>query len=195
MSASRPRVHKDLDFNIYLQAKDDGKDFELWDMRYDPRDRSNKFNAPHFPYHFPYYGPQVAAFLPRVERLCILFRYHPQAEHTWTFDITHNSPPTGNNGYAVTAEDVLGGIYDGLQQLPSGEDMEFSKEHNDLANTARVERCKLFGLDVRREPVRRIDYLKGVTGFCAFAGLDNYKRHMSTPTLRIQLEDVPPKQW
>lgn len=193
MSASRPRVHKDLDFYTYKQAKDEGRYIELWDMRYNPLDRNNKFRAPLFPYHFPYYGPQVAAFLPRVYRLCILFRYHPRADYNWTFDITHIGPPTGNNGIAVTAEDVLAGIYAGLQAYPSCEDLEFSKEHNDLAETARLERCQLFGLDAAEEPLRRIDFLKGVTGYCAFAGLDNYTRHMSTPVLKIQLQHVPPK--
>ncbi|KAI5122668.1 hypothetical protein M0805_007928 [Coniferiporia weirii] len=191
MSNSKPRVHKDLDYHTYFPPYPEGTPPQLWDMRYDPRERGGVFNGPRFPYHFTYYGPRTTAVMPRVERLCVLFRYHPEVRSYWTFDIMHRGPPSGPDGYAVTAEDVLGSIYEQLRLEPSEEDRRNSKDHNRLAEKARLERCELFGLDKRREPVRRIDYVKGVLGFCAFAGLSGYDRHLSTPLLRIFLADVP----
>ena len=128
--------------------------------------------------------------MPRVDRLCVLFRYHPTVDSCWTFDIIHRGPPSPNDGFAVTAEDVLVGIYENLQRPATEEDRRNSSEHNSLAEKARLERCQLFGLDKRREPVRRIDYMKGVLGYCAFAGLSGYNRHLATTTLRIYLVDV-----
>lgn len=128
--------------------------------------------------------------MPRVDRLCVLFRFHPSLDSCWTFDIVHHGNPSPTDGYAVTAEDVLVGIYQHLQMLASEEDKRHSAQHNEMAERARLERCQLFGLDKRREPVRRIDYMKGVLGFCAFAGLSGYNRHLATTTLRIYLLDV-----
>ncbi|THH10055.1 hypothetical protein EW145_g1608 [Phellinidium pouzarii] len=192
MSNSKPRVHKDLDHLTYFpKIGTIDPPPRLWDMRYDPRERGGVFNAPRFPYRFNYYGPRTTAVMPRVDRLCVLFRYHPTVSSFWTFDITHLGAPTGQDGYAVTAEDVLGGIYEQLRFEPSEEDRRNCEEHNQAAERARIERCELFKLDKKREPVRRIDYVKGVLGYCAFAGLSGYDRHLSTPLLRIYLTDVP----
>ncbi|KAL5520465.1 hypothetical protein ACEPAG_9689 [Sanghuangporus baumii] len=194
MTSSKPRIHKDLDHHQYTLRSPKEKNL-FWDMRYDPRDRNNQFREPRFPYHFNYYGPRTMAFIPRVERLCVLFRYHRKVPHYWVFDIVHYGPPSPQDGYAITAEDVVSGIYDQLQLLPSHEDVAFSKEHNKLADQARLERCELFGLDKSREPVRRIDYIKGVQGGCAFAGLDNYDRHLATPMMRIYTGEITPRSF
>lgn len=189
MSNSKPRVHKDLDNALYPGVGDSPLP-PLWDMRFDPRSRDPRTGYVRFPYRFSYYGPHTSAFMPRVDRLCVLFRYHPTVDSCWTFDIIHRGPPSTNDGFAVTAEDVLVGIYENLQRPATEEDRRNSSDHNSLAEKARLERCQLFGLDKRREPVRRIDYMKGVLGYCAFAGLSGYNRHLATTTLRIYLVDV-----
>lgn len=194
MTAANPRVHPDLDFREYV-GRDPLERNLYWDMRYDPRERNNIYRVPRFPYHFQRYGPRTTAFIPRMDTLCVLFRYYPDVPYYWTFNIVHRGPVHPQDGNAVNCEDVITTIYEQLQLLPSSEEVQFSTEHNRLAEQARLERCTLLGLDSRREPVRRIDYVKGVLGGCAFAGLDGYSRHLDTPMMRIYTLKVTPRSF
>ena len=64
--------------------------------------------------------------------------------------------------------------------------MMMSRENNRKAALAHEERCEMFGLEMKYEPVRRIDYVKGVVGYCAFGGLEGYDRHLATPSLVVR---------
>ena len=159
MSVSQPRLHKDLDPASYDLPQIANDPTAYWDMRYDPRDRNNKWHASRFPFHFNYYRGFTTAVLPRLERMCIIFNFDITIKVYWTFDIVHQGPPSPKDGYAVTCDDVINAIYDGLQQLLTpGEQIYLSLRFQQKALAARAERVSLFGFDYQREPLRRIDW-------------------------------------
>lgn len=195
MTASQPRLHKDLDPRSYDLPEIASNPAAYWDMRYDPRDRNNKWNASRFICHFNYFRGFTTAVLPRCQRMCIMFYFDVRYKVTvyWTFDVVHQGPPSVRDGNAITCDDVINAIYDGLQEtLDKGQEIYLMLRCRQKALEAREERCSLFKLDTATEPLRKIDFVKAMCGGVAFAGLDGYKRHLSTP--RVVVRPIEVKQ-
>ena len=201
---ANPRLHKELDPATYDATKDPRfNSFELyWDMRFDPRDHesSTPWNASIFPRHVNYYNYFIPAVVPYAYCMAVMFRFSETFPIFWTFHVQRGAPNRFagvRDRNAVTAEDVCAAIYDGLQHLVSLQEST-SKAfwgYKDAALQARMERCALLKLDTRREPVRRIDYVKAIMGGTAFAGLEGFKRTSSIPFVKVAPVKVDPRYY